>query len=336
MFRRVLPLSALAAPTLILALLASDAPVGAVDGSGAISLTIAPNVRGESMGGLYATQTRDYSTRWGNPALLAFVDRKTAGLMYSKLVPDLADDVFYLYGGYVHPTQNLGTFQLDLTYLSYGQSDAVNVDGEVFDTFSSYEFSPAVGLGFKFLPNIGLGVAVKYVRVDLAPESVIPDAFGSGSGSGNSWAFDLGAAYDHERFRLGAVASNLGPDIAFIDNEQSDPMPRLLRVGGIYEIYSSEIGEVRAGAEWERSLVTFETPSIYHFGAEFVYAGLFAARAGYVHDKDGDIKAATGGFGVRWGNAALEYANVPQATDLDRVHRMALWYSWGAGGAVTP
>jgi len=328
MFRRLHSISALAALALSLAILLLTSPAHAVDGSGAISLTISPNVRGEAMGGLYSTQSRDYSARWGNPALLAFIDQRTAGMMYSKLVPGLAEDVYYMYGGLVHPTQSLGTYQVDITYLSYGTSDAVDTDGNVFDTFNSYEVSPALGLGFKFLPNLGLGVAVKWVRVDLAPSSVIQDAPGSGSGTGNSWAFDLGTAYDHERFRIGAVAANLGPDIAFIDNEQSDPMPRLLRVGGMYEIYNSELGDVRAGAEWERSLVTFKTPSIFHAGAEFVYAGLFAARAGYIHDKDGDIKSPTGGFGVRWAKAALEYANAPQATGLDRLHRLALWLSW--------
>jgi hypothetical protein len=323
MFRRLHHLSVLAAPALLVSLVALSSPAGAVDGSGAISLTIAPNVRGEAMGGLYATQARDYSTRWGNPGLLAFVEQRTTGLMYSKLVPDLADDVYYLYTGYVQPTQSLGTFQFDVTYLSYGESDAVNNTGDLLGTFSSYEISPAAALGFKFLPNLGLGVSAKFVHVDLAPTWAIPDATGSGRGSGNSWAFDLGAAYDHPRFRLGAVAANLGPDIAFIDNEQS-----MLRIGGIYEIFTNEVGEIRAGLEWERSLVTFETPSIYHIGGEFVYAGLFAARAGYVHDKDGDIKSPTGGFGVRWGSGALEYANIPQATTLGRVHRLALWYGW--------
>lgn len=328
MFRRLYWFSAIAVLAPCLALVAHVAPAHAVDGAGAISLQLSPNVRGEAMGGLYTTQTRDYSTRWGNPGLLAFIDERTAGMMYSKLVPDLAPDVYYLYGGFVHPTQSLGTFQFDITYLSYGESDATNNDGTFLGTFTSYEVSPALGLGFKFLPNLGLGVAAKWVRVDLAPDNLIPDALGSGEGSGSSWAFDLGAAYDHERFRIGVVTANLGPDISFIDAEQSDPMPRVLRVGGMYEIYANEIGEVRAGAEWERSLVTFATPSIYHLGAEFVYAGMFAGRVGYIHDPDGDIKSATGGFGVRWNKAALEYANAAQASDLARVHRLALWLAW--------
>ncbi|MFQ5598970.1 MAG: PorV/PorQ family protein [Candidatus Krumholzibacteriia bacterium] len=313
---------------LLVCLGAFSSTASAGDGSGAISLTIPPNVRGEAMGGLYISETRDYSTRWGNPAALAFINKPILGLMYSKLVPDLADDVFYFYGGWVVPTTSVGTVQLDLTYLSYGESEAIDSDNNSLGTFSSYEVSPAVGLGFKFLPHVGLGVAVKYVRVDLAPESVIPDPSGSGSGSGTSWAFDLGGLYSQNRLRIAAVVANLGPDIAFIDNEQSDPMPRTLRLGGMYDVFANEVGEVRFGVEWERSLVTFKTASLLHVGGEFVYAGAFAVRAGYVDDKDGDIRSATGGFGFQWNNAAFEYANVPQATDLNRVHRFALWYRY--------
>ena len=322
------PLAAL----LFLACLGAALPASAVDGSGAISLTIAPSVRGEAMGGLYTSLSQDYSTRWGNPALLGFVDRSTFGLMYSKLVPDLADDVFYFYGGYVWPTGSIGTLQFDLTYLSYGESEAVDSDGNSQGTFSSYEVSPAVAMGFKFLPTLGVGVAVKYVRIDLAPEEKIPDALGSGSGTGSSWGFDLGAMYAQGPVRAGALLANLGPDISFIDAEQSDPMPRVLRIGGTYDIYRSELGEVRAGYEWERSLVAWGDNigdfDVHHFGAEFVYAKYFAIRGGYVHDSDGDVKSPTGGLGLHWGGAAFEYANAPQAEGLDRVHRFALWYRY--------
>lgn len=330
MHRFLLPRSL--AFVVLCALASATSPAWAVDGSGAISLTIAPSVRGEAMGGLYTALPQDYSARWGNPALLAFIDRSTFGLMYSKLVPDLAEDVFYFYGGYVWPTGSVGTMQFDLTYLSYGESEAVDSDGNSQGVFSSYEVSPAAALGFKFLPNLGVGVAVKYVRIDLAPEEKIPDALGSGSGTGSSWGFDVGAMYAQGPVRAGALIANLGPDVSFIDAEQSDPMPRVLRVGGTYDIYRNEAGEVRAGYEWERSLVAWGSNlgdfDVHHFGGEFVYAGMFAVRGGFVHDSDGDVSSATGGLGLRWGGAAFEYANAPQADGLDRVHRFALWYRY--------
>ena len=77
MFRRLRSISALAALAPILAIVTLTSSAHAVDGSGAISLTISPNVRGEAMGGLYSTQSGDYSSRWGNPGLLAFIAQPT-------------------------------------------------------------------------------------------------------------------------------------------------------------------------------------------------------------------------------------------------------------------
>jgi hypothetical protein len=306
-----------------------------------ISLTIPPSVRSEAMGGLYITQSNDYSARWGNPAMLAFMDDGTLGLMYSKLVPDLADDVFYMYGGWLTPISGMGTMALDLTYLSYGESEATDSQGVSQGTFTSYEVSPAAGFGFKFLPHLGVGISAKYIRIDLAPQAVLSDQGDAGSGVGTSWAFDLGALYANGPLRFGTTVTNLGPDVTFIDAQQSDPLPRTWRVGGTYDVFTSDVAEVRMGAEWEQSLVvgkatdptTFETKDVwrspvYHLGGEFVYAGMFAVRAGYMHDEDGAVKDWTAGFGVNWANAAFEFARTPQAESLSHVSRFALWYKY--------
>ncbi len=312
---------------LALASIAALAPRAHAVGSeaGAISLTFGPSARGEAMGGIFVTEANDYAARWSNPGGLAFVERGVVGTMFTKLVPSLADDVYFMYGGWVVPTKSLGTVQLDLTYLSYGKSEAVDEANQSHGTFSSYELSPAASLGFKFLPDLGIGVSVKYVRIDLAPENVLRDQLGSGSGSGNSWAFDLGALYRRPRFRLGAVVNNLGPDITFIDQEQSDPLPRSLRLGGMFDLVQSEVSQLRAGVEYERSLVRWERRPVYHMGAEFVYLNAFALRAGYLNDDEGAVRGVAAGFGFTWNRATFEYANVPQAAELDRVSRFALW-----------
>src|SRR5262249_39122437 len=151
--------------------------------------------------------------------------------------------------------------------------------------------------------------------------AVLLDPTGSGSGAGNSWAFDLGALYRQPRFRLGAVVNNLGPDITFIDQEQSDPLPRSLRVGGMYDVAANEVSQLRVGVEYERSLVRVSRQPIYHAGAEFVYLNTFALRTGYLNDEEGQIKGFAGGFGFTWNRATFEYANVPQAPSLERVNR---------------
>ena len=299
----------------------------ATSSAGAISLTFGPSTRGEAMGGLYLAEANDYAARWSNPGGLAFVEQPVVGTMFTQLVPGLASDVYYFFGGWVLPTKSIGTLQFDMTYLSYGQSEATADDNTSLGTFSSYELSPSVSLGFKFLPNLGLGVSAKYVRIDLAPASVLPDFAGSGSGTGTTWAFDLGSQYRANKFRLGTVLSNLGPNIAFIDDQQSDPLPTTLRVGGMYDIFSDDVSQLRAGYEFEQALPSLEVigKPVHHVGAEFVYSNTFALRAGWVVDKDGAIEGLAGGFGVTFRNATFEYATVPQAAELDRPNRFALW-----------
>jgi hypothetical protein len=277
------------------------------------------------MGGLFVTEANDYAARWSNPGGLAFIDKGMVGTMFSQLVPGLADDVYYMYLAGIMPTKSIGTLQFDVTYLSYGKSTAVSEDSQTLGEFTSYELSPSASLGFKFLPNLGVGLTVKYVRIDLAPADLIQDPAGSGSGTGNSWAFDMGALYRTNRLRIGTAITNLGPDITFIDAEQSDPLPRTLRVGTMYDFYQSEVAEIRAGVEIEQSMVNWSRDPVYHAGAEFVYAHVFAVRGGYLNDNDGAVKGLAGGFGFTWSRATFEYANVPQADTLDRPHRFALW-----------
>jgi hypothetical protein len=293
--------------------------------AGAISLTFGPSARGEAMGGLFVTEANDYAARWSNPGGLAFIDKPVIGTMFSQLVPGLADDVYYFYGGWVQPTRNLGTMQFDVTYLSYGKSVATDVTGAEGREFSSYELSPSASLGFRFLPNLGLGLTVKYVRIDLAPEDVLQDAEGAGSGNGSSWAFDLGSLYRAGKLRVGGAVSNLGPDITFIDKEQSDPLPRTLRVGAMYDFLANDVTELRGGAEIEQSMVNWDRDPVYHTGAEFVYLRTFALRVGYLNDNDGAVKGISAGFGFSWSRLSFEYANVPQAESLERPHRFALW-----------
>jgi len=160
-----------------------------------------------------------------------------------------------LYGGWVHPTRSIGTLQVDITYLSYGESQAVSEDQQDLGSFSSYELSPSASVGFRFLPNLGVGLTVKYVRIDLAPADLLQDQGGSGSGTGSSWAFDFGGLYRTDRLRVGAAVTNLGPDITFIDARAERPAARALRVGGMYDFYRNEAAEIRGGLEIEQSMV---------------------------------------------------------------------------------
>jgi outer membrane receptor for Fe3+-dicitrate len=127
------------------------------------------------------------------------------------------------------------------------------------------------------------------------------------------------------RLDLGVCVSNLGPAISFVNVDQAAALPRNLRTGFAYTPYSSDVGRVTVAAEFNRPLVEFDRSNTYHAGAEFSYIDLITVRAGYMHDQDGNIKDPTYGLGFSFSKRyRLDWASIPQAKELGRVHRWSI------------
>ena len=149
---------------------------------------------------------------------------------------------------------------------------------------------------------------------------------------------DVGALYQNpdNKYSIGMAVTNVGPEISFIDREQSDPLPITLRAGFGYTVMSDEVSNLLVAFDLEQSLVWLvdddtehRRSEIYHVGAEYRYVNLLAGRIGYIYDDDGDFSAPTYGMGFIYKDKlSLDYANVPQAEQLDRVHRWSVYFSF--------
>lgn len=336
----------------------SASRVFAVAEAGVPSLIIPPGARANGMGECYVALAEDATAAWWNPGGLAFVKGRNLALMHSQLVPDLASDVYYEFFGYASEIKNLGTIGLSFVYLTYGKSVATSPTGEERGVFSSWEVSPAASIAIPLNDNLGFGLSMKYIRADLAPGEYTVEGI---DGIGSSFAVDAGVLWKipTKKLNVGMSLTNMGPDIAYIDQEQSDPLPITFRGGFAFTPISDEISNLVVTFDLEQSLVWTLTskvkPSdvigvdgpttlpakivgmsrnarrseIYHVGAEYRYVDLLAGRIGYVYDKDGDFKAATYGLGFIYKNQlSLDYANVPQARTLERVHRWSIYFSF--------
>ena len=171
--------------------LATPRPAVAAATAGGASLQIPPGARAEGMGRFFNAVADDAFAPWWNPAGLAFLRGWNAGLMHARLVPGLADDVYYEYLGVSNYLAGWGGVAATLTYLSYGTSEATLESTTSLGTFSSFEFSPSVALGTVILPNLGFGINLKLFHVNLAPEEFAP----GGSGKGTTFSVDLGSLY---------------------------------------------------------------------------------------------------------------------------------------------
>lgn len=307
----------------------------AVAESTAPSLTIPPGARPNGMGEAYVAIADDATACWWNVGAMPFIEGSNLSFMYSALVPDLASDVNYQFVGYSSPAGDIGAWGISIIYLSYGTSIATGTEGNPLGEFTSWEGALAASYGMNLGDHVGVGLSLKYVRVDLAPAEFTQDNI---EGAGSSFAVDVGTLWKlpKQRLSFGLAVANMGPDIAFIDREQSDALPFTARFGAAYTAFTDEVSNFLVTMDVEQSLVWLidndvnrRRSEIWHAGAEYRYVNLLAGRIGYVYDKDGDFNAATYGLGFIYKDKlSLDYANVPQAEDLERVHRWSLAFTF--------
>jgi hypothetical protein len=324
MMRKRLPVA------LLLIALAAAPAAAQVSIGGAQSLYIHPGARPAGMGDAFVSISDDATACWWNPAGLAFLEQTyNVSLLHSRLVPDW-DDVYYEYAAYAQKIEGLGTIAGSLIYLTYGEQQATTEDDpDPYTTFRSYEVIPSIAYGARIGDDIGIGINLKFVYVDLAPAGVTIEGK---AGSGTTFAADFGALWRlmDGRWNVGGTVQHVGPKIAYIDEEQKDPLPRNLKVGTSYKILDDEMNELSVSADYNKSLVIIEDIAdlslgvVLNFGAEYRYYDLFALRGGYVYDEDGEIKDFAFGMGLSYRNFAFDMANVPQAEGLKRPFRFSL------------
>ncbi len=316
---------------LLITIIASGA-VMAQGEAGADCLIIPPSARANGMGQTYVSMSEDATGIWWNPAGMAFIDNIVVDLMHTQLVPDLASDVFYEYVGAAFKVEGIGTVGAAIVYLTYGDYEVTRLTPDPIGTASAWEVCPTVSGAVKIMDSIGIGMNLKFVYISLAPEWA---AIEGQAGKGHSVAVDIGGlwkvpefnllGYRISRLNIGACVSNLGPSVTFINADQAASLPRNLRVGFSYVPVSSPEASFMIASEVNRPLVEFDRSNTYHVGGEFLYINLIAVRAGYIHDRDGNIKDPTYGLGFVFNKKVrIDWASIPQSRDLGRVHRWSV------------
>jgi type IX secretion system protein PorV len=345
---------------LVLAALSAfgPAPAMAAFNAGAAHLQIPPGARAEGMGRFYNSVADDAFAPWWNPGGLAYTRGWNAGLMHTQLVQGLVSDVYFEYLGLSKYVPGFGGVAGTFTYLNYGTSQATDAGStDPYDTFNPFEMSFSGAVGTTIIPNLGVGMNLKFILVDLTSGL----SGGANNGQGTSFAVDLGGLYrwhkEVQHFlgsgpgqmttRVGATVSNLGPDISLGNSKESDPLPRNLKIGSSWEMKIPGSYSILAGAAIEKSLIFSDIPPscaqdsvagclpeqlsfwarneiLLSGGLELGVMDLLFGRVGYLYDDTGDIKNWTFGFGFRIKEFGLDYASIPQASDLDRVNKFSV------------
>ena len=324
--------------------LAGQAQAGA--GAGAIDLTFPIGARYNAMGEAGTALAQDATALWWNAGGLAFLPNKSRNMdvqmMTSKLAEGLADDIRLTWFGFGRPVGNIGAIAGSFNYLDMGSQMGVDESNKETGEFNSYMFSISAGYGVRIASRLGVGVAIKYFRDDLAPDQTIQDGV-VGGGSGDSFGIDFGALLKIPQLRsmVGLSIANLGPDITHVDAAQSDPMPRKATLGTAVSIINGDYGGILMVADllvplykWDENdyVIGLEfDQKEYGIGFEANYDYSLFLRLGWKSAKYGDIEDLTYGMGVdldKWTGRAFifDFAWVPQAEGLPHVSRLTAGY----------
>jgi hypothetical protein len=246
--------------------------------------------------------------------------KKHITFMHSNYLVQLADDLYYDYFSIVYPTNEWGTFGFGVTFLSYGSQERTDEFANALGSFVSYDLAFTLSYGTKITEKMSGGLSLRYINSHLAEVGAGSE---KGKGTGYSLAVDAGFLYSlTRRLTLAANVSNLGPDIAYIDADQADPLPRKLAFGFNYKLVDSPFNKILILGEADKLLVdmnddiTTEIEEVIpHLGIEYWYSNYVGLRTGYVYDDKGVQKYFTLGASLQYTNYRFDFSYIPSTDE---------------------
>jgi hypothetical protein len=288
-------------------------------------LRISPDARAGGMGDVGIATTPDANSSFWNLAKTPFAASRTSiTTTYTPWLKDLGLNDVYLasLAGY-HKLDEDQAVSASLRYFSLGNIQFTDFAGNNLSTYRPREFSFDVGYSRKLSPNLGLGVALRYINSSLAKGD--PNNSGVVYKPGNAVSGDLSLFHTGvndvgQGWNWGITLSNLGSKIGYTsDAQQKDYIPANLGLGAAYTWVFDETSKLTAGVDLNKllvptppslsdsaGLVDYRNKSVINswfsslgdaggfgeelkevqvsLGGEYVYNDQFMLRAGYFYE----------------------------------------------------
>ncbi len=218
--------------------------------TGAQILSLGGGARARALGDAFSAMSGDVTMSLWNPSGLANMPESKvrsgkkasqASMFYtdySSLFGEAGEGLYYTFVSGAMPMGDIGTIGATLQMQGQG-TIAVTTDSP--DVVREESLGTNWALTFSYADrvteNLAAGVNGKMIRMVLGRES------------GSSYAVDLGMQYlfplEFVPITLGTTIQNIGPGISFIDENQTDPLPRLMRIGTAISLYRDRYNHFR-------------------------------------------------------------------------------------------
>ncbi|MDR0516356.1 MAG: PorV/PorQ family protein [Fibromonadaceae bacterium] len=283
---------------------------------------------------------------------------------YENLLPVLGiPKLYHLYVALTWPLGDWGTWGAFVNFISFGETTIENSFSDKEKVFNSSETVVGLSYGTKLTKNLGLGLNFKFFYSALSSGAALnePDATTA------SYAVDVGVLGRDmwiSGLRLAAVLANIGPNVYYVDKSNDDPIPLTWRFGISYDLLSLPDHRITLNADYNRTVIyendkgqaqpfyisawkswfypdteedgdnAFDIlrksfrEGVVNVGAEYVYAGTVALRAGYLHDRIGKRQELDIGLGVMLSDMMqIDIASIQNVGKLEGVRDGQLRFS---------
>jgi len=189
-------------------------------------LKIGVGAKAIGMGESQVAEANDLYASYWNPAGLAKVQRPQFGLMHNEWFEGINHEFL----GFVQPIDGAGVIGGSLIYLSFGELQGRDAQGNETRAFRPYDLALILSYARHFGSALAFGANVKWVREEIDTENA------------QAFAFDVGGLYTlpNHPLSFGFNVQHLGTRAKFV--EDSFNLPVNIRVGG-----SNRKGKTQAG-----------------------------------------------------------------------------------------
>lgn len=269
-------------------------------------LEIGVGARALGMGGAFTSIADNPSAVYWNPAGLRRMANSQVEFSHQSWYQDINIENLQI----AFPGKRV-SFGAGLTYLSFGQIQSYDVNGDPGEELSMYNMAVSLCGAVDITDDLSVGATAKYIEQSF---DIV---------KGRAFAGDIGFMADYGGVSLGLAAINIGTKVKYI--AMKEDLPAALRVGFSFRQFDQKaLISLDGYAPFKGSLSLRQ-------GFEFTLIDQLYARSGLIYNTGTDTGALSYnlGCGIGYGAGRFDYTFIP-ADDYgaDAVHNFSVSVSW--------